>query len=270
MLNVAAIQMKSKMGDVHHNQQKAVQLIRDAAAEGARLICLPELWITGYHLSPEEFQQLAEPANGVTLRLFQALAKELEVVLIISFPERDEEDLFISCAVIDTDGQICGIYRKTMLWSHEQSIFNRGAYDYTVFPTAVGRIGILICYDIEFPEPARLLTLQNLDMIIVPAVWSFNGEPRWDIQLPARALDNSCFVMGVNTVGNGACGKSKVIDPLGKVLEEASTTEEEIVYTTIHYEELNRAREEIPYLKEYPLELTPGGMSQLRDYIRGA
>ncbi|MBB5172479.1 nitrilase-related carbon-nitrogen hydrolase [Texcoconibacillus texcoconensis] len=274
MFHVAAIQMRSEMASVRENRVKAVKYVREAAENGARLIGLPELWVSGYHLQPEMFRAIAETAQGETVQLFQRLAQELHVVLVVPFPEREvdgaDENIYVSVAVIDTDGRLCGVYRKSLLWGKEQRAFAAGGKHYPVFETALGNIGVLICYDIEFPEPARLLALQGAELVISPSVWSLQAEKRWDIQLPARALDNTYYVLGVNTVADGACGKSKLVDPRGEVLNEASPGEEEILYGVVDVDEIRKAREDVPYLDEYPHELTPGGSEKMREYIQGA
>ncbi|WP_257009775.1 nitrilase-related carbon-nitrogen hydrolase [Evansella halocellulosilytica] len=255
IVSVAAVQMHSAIGEVITNRQQAVEFVREAAANGAKLISLPELWVTGYGLETGEFHRLSEPADGETVSLFKQLANELKVVLIIPFPEKATklgiENMFISAAIIDADGTVVGIYRKSMLWGEESRTFVRGEKRYHVYETAIGRIGVLICYDIEFPEPTRLLALQGADLLVVPSVWSKEAKSRWDIQLPARGLDNTIYVLGTNAVSGGACGKSKFIGPQGTVLNEASSIEEEIIYGEVDLQTLLETRKTIPYLKDY-------------------
>ncbi|MFA9559907.1 nitrilase-related carbon-nitrogen hydrolase [Evansella sp. AB-rgal1] len=276
MVKVAGVQMISENGDVTKNRWKAVQFIREAADNGAKLICLPELWVTGYGMSTEEFQSLAERTEGETISLFRELAKELSVVLIVPFPELAvnssslQNMIYISAAIIDSNGSLLGIYRKSMLWGAEQQTFFPGERKYKVYETDIGKIGVLLCYDIEFPEPARMLALDGAELLVVPSVWSNKAEQRWDIQLPARALDNFVYVLGVNTVGDGACGKTKFVEPNGMVEEEASNEDECIIYGVVDRTKLLQVREEIPYLQDYPHEFRPIGMKQEVEKIKGA
>ncbi|MBU9714897.1 nitrilase-related carbon-nitrogen hydrolase [Evansella tamaricis] len=267
---VAAIQLRSEKGSVEKNRLHAVEKVKEAAAAGAKLIALPELWVTGYGIGTELFRELGETPDGETVTMFRQMARELSVVLIIPFPERGKspmilgeeeagESIFISTAVIDSDGELKGVYRKSMLWGAERGTFSPGPIEYPIFNTSIGKISVLICYDIEFPEPARLAALRGADLLVVPSVWSVEAQHRWDIQLPARALDNGMYVLGVNTVGEGACGKSKFLGPDGRLKAEASLTGEEIIYGEINPEILSTVRDTIPYLRDYPLELTPGG-----------
>ena len=128
---------------------------------------------------------------------------------------------------------------------------------YEPLETSVGKIGTLICYDIEFPEPSRILALKGAEIILVPSVWSIPAMNRWHIQLPARALDDTVFVMGINNIEEGAGGCSKVVSPMGEVLAQASDSSEEVLVCEIDMDEIARVREKIPYLKEYDKNLVP-------------
>lgn len=116
----------------------------------------------------------------------------------------------------------------------------------------------MICYDIEFPELSRILALRGAQLIIVSSVTRLASEKRWDIQLPARALDNTVFVLGANTVGEGSCGKTKLIDPKGAIVHECSRTKEEILLCDLDFSQIDKARLKIPYLKEFDYSLVPG------------
>ncbi|MFC7392126.1 nitrilase-related carbon-nitrogen hydrolase [Scopulibacillus cellulosilyticus] len=259
MYKVAALQIHSLPKETEKNTEQAVKMTRQAAEKGADLIVLPELWSSGYYLSFEEFKDLGETIEGKIVTTFQKLARELKTVLIVPFPEKEGNHLYISSAIIEKTGELIGTFRKSFLWGREQEIFTPGDRVYNVFDTSLGKIGVLICYDIEFPEPSRLLALQGAELIIVPSVWSIPAETRWDIQLPARALDNTVYVLGVNTVGEGSCGKTKLAAPDGKILCEAPRDEQFILLHDIDPEVLSEVRSAIPYLSEYDKVLWPGG-----------
>lgn len=256
-VKVAAVQIHSHPGQIARNRERALQMIEAAAKQGAKLVVLPELWHTGYHLPYETFCTLAD-AEGEMLEVMQATAKRWGIVLIVPFAERAEDQLFITLAVIEADGKILGTYRKSFLWGREKEIFVPGEKQYKLFHTSVGALGALICYDIEFPEPSRLLTLKGAQLLVVPSVWSVQAEPRWDIQLPARALDNTVFVLGVNTTGEGSCGKSKALAPDGRLLAEASREREELLLVEMDWTELDQVRQKIPYLRDFDPILQPG------------
>ncbi|WP_366923493.1 hypothetical protein MFMK1_000387 [Metallumcola ferriviriculae] len=259
MFQIAGIQMTPIMNDVDANLKRGIQSIRQAGQE-ADLIVLPELWTTGYYLSKEAFNLLAEERDGKTVSTMQAEAHRTESSIICPFVEKnDKDDIFIAAAIIDSDGELRAVARKSLLWGREQNIFQKGEIRYPIFDTKIGKVGVLICYEMEFPETSRLLALQGAEIIVCPSVWSVAASRRWDIQLPARALDNTVYVFGVNTVGNNSCGKSKLVSPLGDTLAEASEHREEILIRAVDKEALYWAREEVSYLNDYRTKLTPGG-----------
>ncbi len=259
MFQAAAIQITPIMNDVDANIKRGLEFARQAISKEANLIVFPELWNTGYYLSKEAFSILAETTEGKTVTAFREEAQKEKVNIICPFVERDGSNLYISAAVIGTAGEIMGIVRKGLLWGREHNIFTEAKLEYPTFDSSVGKIGVLICYEMEFPETSRLLALEGAEIIICPSVWSMSASHRWDIQLPARALDNTVFVLGVNTVGNNSCGKSKLISPLGDILAVASDKQEEVLIRAIDREVIYWAREEVSYLEDFKDKLIPGG-----------
>ncbi|KPA10871.1 hydrolase, carbon-nitrogen family [Candidatus Magnetomorum sp. HK-1] len=259
MFQVAAIQMTPVLGDPQANLKRGIQYLRQVSHE-ADLIVFPELWTTGYYLSKLAFQKLAETKDGPTINALREEALRSNSVIISSFAEKDNEgQLYISATIIDQNGKLLGIVRKSLLWGRENEIFKRGEIKYPIIETKHAKIGVLICYEMEFPEPSRLLALEGAELIVCPSVWSVAASRRWDIQLPARALDNTIFIMGVNTVGNNSCGKSKLVGPMGDILAEASDSREEVLLRAVDIKSLYWARDENRYLEDYRTKLTPGG-----------
>lgn len=259
MFQVAAIQITPILGDVQANLKRGIDLMQTVSEE-ADLVVFPELWTTGYYLSKETFNQVAESKDGPTIEQLQEQALKTRTVIVSSFAEKGQNDqLYISATVINQDGELLGIMRKSLLWGRESEIFNKGEIKYPIIQTAHARIGVLICYEMEFPEPSRLLALEGAELIVCPSVWSVAASRRWDIQLPARALDNTIFILGVNTVGNNSCGKSKLVGPMGDILAEASDSREEVLIRAVDINSLYWARDENRYLEDYREKLTPGG-----------
>ncbi|MBU1054076.1 MAG: nitrilase [Proteobacteria bacterium] len=259
MFQVAAIQITPVLGDVRTNLKRGIQFMRQVSND-ADLIVFPELWTTGYYLSKQAFQQLAETQDGPTINTLREEALRSNSVIISSFAEKDSEGcLYISATIIDQKGELLGIVRKSLLWSRENEIFEMGEIKYPIFQTIHAKIGVLICYEMEFPEPSRLMALEGAELIVCPSVWSVAASRRWDIQLPARALDNTIFILGVNTVGNNSCGKSKLVGPMGDILSEASDSREEVLLRAVDIKSLYWARDENRYLEDYRTKLTPGG-----------
>lgn len=259
--------MTPVLGDVQTNLKRGIEFIGQVANE-ADLIVFPELWTTGYYLSKQVFQKLAETQDGPTINILREEALKSNAVIVSSFAEKDSEGhLYISAAVIDQKGELLGVVRKSLLWSRENDIFEVGEIKYPVFETTHAKIGVLICYEMEFPEPSRLLALEGAELIVCPSVWSVAASRRWDIQLPARALDNTIFILGVNTVGNNSCGKSKLVGPMGDIIAEASDSREDILSRVVDIKSLYWARDENRYLDDYRTKLTPGGKKILTPTI---
>jgi len=261
MFQVAAIQLTPILNDVQANIKRGINFMRQISDE-ADLIVFPELWTTGYYLSKQAFMLLAETTDGPTIDCLRNEALKTNSIIINTFAEKDDNDnLYISAAVIDQSGELTGVHRKSLLWGRENEIFTRGDIKYPIIETKFAKIGVLICYEMEFPEPSRLLALEGAELIVCPSVWSVAASRRWDIQLPARALDNSIFIMGINTVGNNTCGKSKLVGPMGDILAEASDSREEILLRAVDIHSLYWARDENHYLEDYRSKLTPGGQT---------
>ncbi len=253
----AIVQTNTVSGDIKSNLVNALLLAKDAVKQGAQLIIYPELSITGYHLSRERFEELA-PKCGQYIARFCEFAAKHEVAMAVPYIAQREGAIFISYAFIEKDGTVLFRYDKSFLWGVEQTRFTHGQRRYQAFDTSLGRLGLLICYDIEFPEPSRILALDGAQLIIVPSVWSIPAQTRWDIQLPARALDNTVFIAGANTVGEGSCGKSKFVAPDGLVLCEASQTDAQVLLCRLELDQISEVRKHIPYLEEYDSCLYPG------------
>ncbi len=255
-MKAGLIQIHSIPTEVRKNVEHGIEMYKNAVVQGADLIVFPELWTCGYYLETFDFTA-AQKENEWILEEFKALARDTHTVTVLPLPQKKDDDLYIGLYVIESDGQIVKEYQKSFLWGREQNYFVHGQRSYEPIQTSVGKLGLLICYDIEFPEPSRVLALKGADIIIVPSVWSIPAMNRWHIQLPARALDNTVFVMGINNIQEGAGGCSKVVSPMGDVLAQASDTQEEVLICDIDLEEINRVREKIPYLREYDMCLAP-------------
>lgn len=255
-MKLALIQLHSKPTEVKENVDKGVGMYREAVEKGAELVVFPELWTCGYYLETFDFEAAVQE-NDWILEKFQGFAKENGTVIVLPLPQKKEEKLYIGLYVIEKDGRIVKEYQKSFLWGREQKYFTHGTRQYEPVETSVGTLGVLICYDIEFPEPARTLALKSAQLILVPSVWSIPALNRWQIQLPARALDNTVFVAGINNVGEGACGHSKVVFPDGAVAAEASEEQEEVLVWDVDYTKIKEVRSRISYLEEYDSKLAP-------------
>jgi|SRR5690625_1800403 len=256
-VNIGMIQMKAALGNVQENLQKSARLIEKAAKKGSQIVCLPELFSTGYHL-----HHLGEKTNELGLEYFHEsvaflskVARDNKVYIIAPMAEEREVKgvLYNSALVFNDEGELEGSYAKSHLWAREGYHFREGT-DFPVFDTKYGKIGIAICYDAGFPEVARILNLKGAEMIFVPAAWRIEDMDMWDLNLPQRALENILFTIGVNHVldehGLNLFGKSKICNPRGKIIEELPMDQETVSNTTIDLNELDKYRTEIHYLKD--------------------
>lgn len=248
---VAAVQMESALGDKRANLDKGIELTKKAALQGAEIICLPELFVTGYDLNREGFLRTAEKLDGLTVRTFSKVAKDLGVYVIVTLPEQGElvGIVYNSAVLISPEGQVAGIFRKVQLWGKEKLYFKPGNR-VPIFETIYGKIGILICYDAEFPELGRQLALQGAEIIFMPSAWTASYKHTWDIALSARCLENTVFGVAVNMVGEDRCGYSRIIDPQGRNLQQASQFEETILVENLDLTSLFNHRLDLPYLKD--------------------
>lgn len=259
-LTVAAVQMAMVDGDVARNVATAERLVRDAAGRGARLILIPELFEDRYFCEDQRAEHLAKArplAGHPTVEHFAAVARELSVVLPISFYERAGNELFNSCAIVDADGTVLGVYRKSHIPDgpgySEKYYFRPGDTGFRVWDTAVGRIGIGICWDQWFPEVARALTLAGAEVILYPtAIGSEPTEPTWDSAphwqrvMQGHAGANLVPVVAANRVGVEVgsrftlefYGSSFIAGPTGDKIVEADRTSETVLTTTFDLDEV--------------------------------
>jgi predicted amidohydrolase len=247
---IALLQMDYDFLKKEENIKKAIIYIEIAAKNGAKLICLPESFNVGYLGTNIQLMiELSEGMEGHTLSKMKELAKNLKVYLIVPIIYKEAESIVKNTAfLIDDTGEILGKYNKTHLVGDEQKYFKRGN-EYPVFKTPIGNIGILICYDICFPETSRILALKEAELIIVPAAWraSYYFKEWWDLNLTCRALDNLVYVAAVNRIGSSGneifAGKSQIINPIGETLASCSVEEEKILYGEVNLDTIKKERD---------------------------
>jgi len=263
-VTVAATQMACGP-DPAENIARAEALVRDAAAQGAQVILLQELFETRYFCQDECAEDLARahPADGHhTLARFQALAAELRVVLPISFYELAGQARFNSVAVIDASGQSLGTYRKTHLphgaGYQEKYHFSPGDTGFRVWDTAYGRIGLGICWDQWFPETARILTLRGAELLLFPtAIGSeigaedWDSAPHWQRVQQGHAGANLVPLVASNRIGvePGRAGTSItfygasfIADEFGAKVAEADRTSDTVLVHTFDLDAVARHR----------------------------
>jgi len=253
LVKIALGQWKVAQGDTKANIDKMLKMIDEAASQNVDIICFPELANTGYFLESEELQKLAETANGPFVQTLKEKAKSCKIHIIAGYTEADSVipgRIYNSAVFIDDNGETIGNMRKVYLWGQEKLKFRAGE-SFPVINTKFGKVGMLICYDVELPEPSRIEALKGAELIFVSAVWSIPAERRWDVDLAGNALFNLLFMAGSNPVEDNCCGKSKIVGPDGEVVAEASRTDEELLITTVDLERVVELRSRIPYLNDF-------------------
>ncbi len=248
--------------DSHQNLGKTILKIEWAAARGAKIICLQELFRTRYFPQQDkrDASALAETIPGESTEVLSALAKKHEIVIIVPVFEKDESGYYNSVAVIDADGSLLETYRKVHVphdpLFYEQSYFSPGE-EYRVYETRYAKFAVLICYDQWFPEAARAVALGGARIIFYPtAIGWIRGEENpaegdwhdaWETVQRSHAIANSVCVAAANRVGGEGdlifWGSSFVCDCFGKVLARASSSEEEVVVAELDLAQGEAVRE---------------------------
>ena len=264
-VTVAAVQMKCST-NVEENIAKADALVREAAEKGAQIILLPELFERQYFCQERryEYYEFAKEVNeNDAVKHFSALAKELSVVIPVSFYEKDVNRLFNTVAVIDADGSNLGIYRKTHIpddhYYQEKFYFTPGNTGFKVFNTRFGNIGIGICWDQWFPETARALAVKGAEILFYPTaigsepILECDSMPHWRRCMQGHAGCNLVPVVAANRIGietvdpceaNGGqksslkfYGSSFITDNTGEVICEAGRDTEEVLVAQFDLDE---------------------------------
>ena len=227
----AALVQTTWTGDKESMIKAHEDYARDAAAQGAKVICFQELFYGPYFCQVQDkaYYEYAESIPGPTTERFQALAAELGLVMVLPMYEKEQEGvLYNTAAVVDADGKYLGKYRKQHIpqvkgfW--EKFYFRPGNGGYPIFETAVGKVGVYICYDRHFPEGWRALGLNGAEIVFNPSATHRGlSEYIWRIEQPAAAVANMYYVGAINRVGieaeigeNDFYGQSYFVDPEGK------------------------------------------------------
>lgn len=246
---IALIQADFPCGALVSNLQKAEKLIREAARQEAKVICLPESFNQGYGGAfMEELVRSSETESGETLQKMTLLAKELKIYLIAPIFAREADGACYNKAfLISDEGEIVGSYSKTHLIAAEKGKFKAGNH-YPVFDTKYGRIGILICNDLCFVETARMLGIQGAEVIFVTAAWRYFEDSAhwWEQMLCGHALNNQVFVAAANRIGPAEgysfAGETMVVGPNGFVYKKLLFPEERVLVQEICLEDIAKAK----------------------------
>lgn len=270
-VKVGLVQM-SCIADVEANVEKAIAKTREAAASGAQIVCLQELFKSLYFCDVEDHANfnLGEAIPGPTTERFGELAKELGIVIITSLFEKRAPGLYHNTtAVIDADGSYLGKYRKMHIPDdpgyYEKFYFTPGDLGYKVFNTRFGKLGILICWDQWYPEAARITSLMGAEILFYPTAigWDTNEQDpainveqynAWQTIQRSHSVANGVYVVSVNRVGREAdqqfWGGSFVSNPFGSLMYLASHDREEVKVVELDLDKTEYYRTTWPYLRD--------------------
>lgn len=230
-IRTAAIQFNVRQGDVDANLAYVREALTRAAAQGVQLAVLPEMWSTGF--AYKNLNELAKRTAGIVEELLE-LSGRLKLVICGSMPEPDGVDKVFNTIFLIDNGKLAGTYRKIHLFSLlKEDLAFAGGDKWLLADTSIGKVGVIICYDLRFPELTRRLAVEGAQVICVPAQWPKPRQEHWRALLRARAIENQLFVVSCNACGMigklDFFGMSMIIDPKGEVLAESGEEEGEIV-----------------------------------------
>lgn len=281
---LAAIQMACGP-DPGANLSHAIQLIREASGQGAKLVCLPELFRTTYFCQTEDaaFFDLAESVPGPTTEALGKVAKETDTVIVAPVFERRAAGIYHnSAAVIDATGELAGLYRKMHVPDdpayYEKYYFTPGDLGFQAFETRVGTVGALICWDQWYPEGARLTALRGAQALFYPTAIGWHPREKelygasqldaWRTIQRAHAIANGVYVAVVNRVGHEKpspsipgiefWGSSFIADPFGVVLAAGSADREEILCAEFDAARIEDVRRNWPFLRDRRIDAYQG------------
>lgn len=252
--------------------EKHMRLVREAKTRGAQIVSLQEIFYGPYFCAEQTdkwYDAAEEVPNGPTTRLFQELAKELGIVIILPIYEREGiATYYNTAAVIDADGSYLGKYRKHHIphvgagggvfgfW--EKYYFKPGNLGYPVFDTSFAKVGVYICYDRHFPEGARMLGLNGAEIVFNPsATVAGTSEYLWKLEQPAHAVANGYYVAAINRVGTEGpwnmgefYGQSYIVDPRGSFVAMGSRDQDEVIIGDMNKSLIREVRESWQFYRD--------------------
>ncbi|HTR19355.1 MAG TPA: carbon-nitrogen hydrolase [Gemmatimonadales bacterium] len=273
---VGLVQMRMT-ADPQANLDAGIARVKEAAAQGAQVVCLPELFRTLYIGQREDHAlfDLAEPVPGPSTQALGLVARQAKVTIVASLFERRAAGLYHNtAAIIDSDGTLTGIYRKMHIPDdpayYEKFYFTPGDLGFRAFETSHGRIGTLVCWDQWYPEAARLTALQGANILFYPTAIGWHPAEKaqfgaqqldaWRTIQRSHAIANGCYVAAVNRVGLERLndqgpgiefwGSSFLADPFGVMVAEAPTDREAVVVAEVDLARLEEVRRNWPFLRD--------------------
>ncbi len=283
--------IQTKISDnIQKNIDSAIKNIKKAASKKAKIICMPELFLSNYFCQTESHSnfKLAEKIPGKTTKIFCELAKDLQIVLMISLFEKKTHGFYHNTSIVISEkGKILSKYRKMHIPDdpgyYEKFYFTPGDLGFKSVETKFGKIGSLICWDQWFPEAARLTALKGAQIIFYPTAIGWHPKEKrkygksqldsWITMQRSHAIANGTYVVAINRVGTERKGNNKIefwgtsmiIDPSGQIIGKLSNKKEDILIREINYKKIDSAREHWPFLRDRRIDFYKGILKNPED-----
>lgn len=256
-MKVGVVQFKASTNK-ETNLKKIINYISKAAQNKATLVAFPEfmMFYTNSSQTPKQLASLAEKINGNFVNTIAKTAKQYRIQVIGSFYEKSNKKnrVYDTSFVIDKTGKVISTYRKIHLYDalgfRESDKMTSGSKITKPVKTSIGKVGMMICYDLRFPEMSRSLASSGSEVLVAPSAWVKGDmkEEHWITINKTRAIENGCYVIAPDQVGNIYCGRSVVVDPYGKILLDMKK-KQGIGYVNIELKKIKQIRKVLPLLK---------------------
>ena len=257
-MKVAVVQFKASTNK-ETNLKKIVNYISKAAQNKAKLVTFPEfmMFYTNSSQTPKQLANLAETITGNFVKTIAKVAKKNQIQVVGSFYEKSskKDRVYDTSFVVDKKGKVISTYRKIHLYNalgfRESDKMTSGSKIAKPVKTSIGKIGMMICYDLRFPEMSRSLAVLGSEVLVAPSAWVKGDmkEEHWLTINKTRAIENGCYVIAPDQVGNIYCGRSVVVDPYGKILLDMKK-KQGIGYADIDLKKVKQVRKVLPLLKK--------------------
>jgi len=263
LMKAAVVQFKAST-EKQKNLGKIISYIKNAASKNAKICAFPEfmMFYTNSTQTSKQLASLAETINGNFVTTIAKAAKENQIEVIGSFYEksRKKDRVYDSSFIIDKSGKVISTYRKIHLYDalgfKESNKMVPGSKIAKPVKTILGKTGMMICYDLRFPEMSRLLAVAGSEVLVVPSAWVKGNmkEEHWITINKTRAIENGCYVIAPDQVGNIYCGRSLVVDPYGKILLDMKK-KQGIGFVDINLNKVKQTRKILPLLKNRRIDI---------------
>lgn len=254
-LTIAALQHLPIPNDINATVQQLGKRAAEAAGQGAQLLVVPEASMTGYNIPYGVMQEVAQTEDGELATHVASICTQHNIAIAYGFAERSGKHFYNCVQVIDANGTLCGKYRKTHLWGNlDRTLFSPGDDLAPAFTINDWNIGLLICYDVEFPECARRLALEGAELLLIPTGLMQPWREVAEMVVPVRAYENQLYIAYTNYCGpEGELtyeGRSCIVGPDGKDVARANSTHADLLVATLQKSAIAASREALPYHRD--------------------